>query len=83
MTTSGGKLNAIQDEFVRMLRLHFVLLKDFRGKILQIHRDNHLHLTPDGRGKYMAVVFVWQAQGWNQMLIAFDKRINSRSPSPV
>jgi hypothetical protein len=25
----------------------------------------------------MAVVFVWQAQGWDQMLIAFDERIDS------
>jgi len=73
----GGKVNEVENEFVRVLRFYFVSLKNFIWEILQVHRDDHLRFALDGSRKYMAVVFVWQAQGWDQMLIAFDERIDS------
>ena len=68
----------MQDEFVRMQRLNFVLLKNLARKVLQIHRDDHLSLAPNRRCEYVAVVFVRQTQGGNQILLAFYERIESR-----
>jgi len=38
------QVDQLQNEFVRMQRLNFVLLKNFARKVLQIHRDDHLSL---------------------------------------
>ena len=62
-----------------MLRFHVVLLKHFCREVLQVHRDDHLCLAPDGRRKYVAVVFVRKGQVGNQILIAYYESIESRS----
>src|ERR1035441_4551716 len=74
----GSQVDQLQNEFVRMQRLNFVLLKNFARKVLQIHSDDHLSLAADRRSKYMAVVFVRQAQGGNQVLIALYERVQGR-----
>ena len=49
----GSYVDQLQNEFVRMQRLNFVLLKNFARKVLQIHSDDHLSLAADRRSKYM------------------------------
>ena len=74
----GSYVDQLQNEFVRMQRLNFELLKNFARKVLQIHRDDHLSLAADRRCKHVAVVFVRQTQGGNQILIALYERIERR-----
>lgn len=71
----GSQFDQLQNEIVWMLCFDFILLKNFSRKVPQIHRDNNLCLPFDSYSKYMAVIFIWQAQAWDQVFIVLDKGI--------
>ncbi len=41
----GSQVDQLENKFVRMQSLDFVLLKNFARKVLQIHRDDHLSVA--------------------------------------
>ena len=65
----------IAQKLIGMLRLDSERSKRRFGEVFQIGCHNHVAAADDGGGKYMPIIRVWEPEGWDQSLIAFDQGI--------
>src|SRR5271170_7828381 len=72
------KVEEMEDELIRMLRLNIEWAERFRREISQIRRNDQTSSATDRGRQDVAVIFVGKEKTRNEVLIPCDQRIGGR-----
>ena len=70
------QIQQMQHELVGMLRLYAEFCKAFERKVTRVKSDDHVRPRANRRGQNMPVIWVWELQTGNQLLITRDECIS-------
>ena len=65
------------DKLVGVLGLDVVFAEDFGGEILQVISDDDIAAATQGGGEDMAVIGIWQREGWDEFFVAYNQGIGN------